>query len=67
MGAGVEYSFYPDWSVAVEYDHLFLGNELATFTTPAGVFAGTDRIHGDADLVMARINYRFGGPIIPKY
>jgi outer membrane immunogenic protein len=67
VGVGVEYSFYPDWSVAVEYDHIFIGNELVSFTTPAGAFAGTDRIHGDADLVMARINYRFGGPVIPKY
>jgi outer membrane immunogenic protein len=67
VGAGVEYSFYPNWSVAVEYDHIFIGNNLSTFTTPAGTFFGTDRIHGDADLIMARINYRFGGPVIPKY
>src|ERR1700739_3518619 len=49
VGAGVEYSFYPDWSVAVEYDHIFIGNNLSTFTTPAGTFFGTDRIRGDAD------------------
>jgi outer membrane immunogenic protein len=67
VGVGVEYSFYPNWSVGVEYDHIFISNELAPFTTPAGLFAGTDRIHGDADIVTARINYRFGGPIIPKY
>jgi outer membrane immunogenic protein len=67
VGAGVEYSFAPSWSVAVEYDHLFIGNNLSTFTTPAGTIFGTDRIHGDADLVTARINYRFGGPVIAKY
>jgi outer membrane immunogenic protein len=67
VGAGVEYSFYPNWSVAVEYDHIFIGNNLSTFTTPAGTFFGTDRIRGDAEIIMARINYRFGGPVIPKY
>jgi hypothetical protein len=37
-----------------------------------GVFFATDRINGDADLVMARINYRFGGwgggpPVAARY
>jgi outer membrane immunogenic protein len=67
IGTGLEYSFAPNWSAAVEYDHLFIGNNLSTFTTPAGAIFGTDRVHGDADLVTARVNYRFGGPVIPKY
>jgi outer membrane immunogenic protein len=68
VGAGVEFGFAPNWSLGVEYDHLFMGNKLATFTTPAtGLFFGTDRIRQDVDLVTARVNYRWGGPVIPKY
>jgi len=71
VGVGFEYGFAPNWSVGIEYDHLFLGNRTTTFTTPGGVFFATDRINGDADLVMARINYRFGGlggpPVAARY
>ena len=70
VGVGFEYGFAPNWSAAIEYDHLFLDNRTTTFTTPAGTFFAADRIRGDADLVTARINYRFGwggGPTIAKY
>jgi outer membrane immunogenic protein len=60
VGAGFEYGFAPNWSVGVEYNHIFLDSRDATFTTPGGVFFGTDRINGDVDMVMARVNYRFG-------
>jgi outer membrane immunogenic protein len=32
VGAGVEFSFAPNWSAAVEYDHLFVPNNVASFT-----------------------------------
>ncbi len=72
VGVGFEYGFAPNWSVGIEYDHLFLDNRTTTFTAPGGVFFATDRINGDADLVMARINYRFGGwgggpPVAARY
>jgi outer membrane immunogenic protein len=68
IGAGLEFSFAPNWSAAVEYDHLFVANGLTSFTSTAtGALVGTDRIHGDADMVTARINYRWGGPVISKY
>jgi outer membrane immunogenic protein len=67
VGVGLEYGFAPNWSVAVEYDHLFMGTRNATFTTPAGLFSATDRIRQDVDLVTARINFRWGGPVIAKY
>ena len=35
-GTGLEVSFAPNWSVGVEYDHLFMGNRNITF--PASVF-----------------------------
>jgi outer membrane immunogenic protein len=37
------------------------------FTTPAGVFFQIDRIRQDVDLVTARVNFRFGGPVIACY
>jgi outer membrane immunogenic protein len=67
IGVGLEYGFAPNWSVGVEYDHLFMQDKTLSFTNPAGVFVGTDRIRQDVDLVTARINYRFGGPVIGRY
>lgn len=67
VGAGIEFGFAPNWSVGVEYNHLFMQDRTHTFIDPAGVFVGSDRISQDADIVTARINYRFGGPVIAKY
>ncbi|MCK1335236.1 outer membrane immunogenic protein [Bradyrhizobium sp. LB1.3] len=73
VGVGFEYGFAQNWSVGLEYDHLFMGrhdvNLLATgLAAPAaGTFSRTERIGQDVDLITARINYRFGGPIIAKY
>jgi outer membrane immunogenic protein len=75
VGAGVEYGFFPGWSVAVEYDHLFMGSRNLTFSSlgivpgpaTAGVPVVIDRIRQDLDLVTVRVNYTFGGPAIAKY
>ena len=76
VGTGVEVGFAPNWSVAFEYDHLFMSNQ-GVGTTSAGVLAGipvgspfrTDTIRQDIDIVTARINYRFnwGGPYTGRY
>ena len=67
-GGGLEYGFTPNWSFAVEYDHIFLGARDLTFT-PAGVPATqvVERIKQDVDVVTARVNYRWGGPVVAKY
>jgi outer membrane immunogenic protein len=73
VGVGLEYGFTPNWSVGLEYDHLFMGGRDVTLTAtgvlaaPAGAPVRTDRIGQDVDLITARINYRFGGPVIAKY
>jgi outer membrane immunogenic protein len=67
VGAGVEYGFAPNWSAAVEYDHLFMGTNNYALVTPAGVNFRNDDIRQDADLVTVRVNYRFGGPIVARY
>ena len=70
VGVGLEYGFTPNWSVAVEYDHLFMGDRTDTFTSvvaPVGAFSRFEKINQDVDLITARINYRWGGPVIAKY
>jgi outer membrane immunogenic protein len=67
VGVGLEYGFAPNWSVGIEYDHLFMQDRTTNFNFPAGGFAFNERIRQDVDLVTARINYKFGGPIIGKY
>jgi outer membrane immunogenic protein len=66
-GVGVEYGFTPNWSVAVEYDHLFMGNRDINFVVPGGVLSTVVNVRQDVDLITARINYRFGGPVIARY
>lgn len=67
VGAGAEFSFAPNWSFGVEYNHLFLGDRDIDFTTAAGVFSSNSIIRQDVDVVTARINYRWGGPVVAKY
>jgi outer membrane immunogenic protein len=74
IGGGIEFGFAPNWSVGVEYDHLFMGtrNVNATavstnFGSTAGAFSATDRIRQDVDLATVRVNYRWGGPLVAKY
>ena len=70
VGAGVEYMMAPNWIVGVEYRYTDLGR--ASVTVPAGVFPAA---HGDAfgsadyrtNDVRARVNYKFGGPVVAKY
>ncbi|MEH2499696.1 outer membrane immunogenic protein [Bradyrhizobium sp. AZCC 1678] len=70
VGAGIEFGFAPNWSVGVEYNHLFMQDRTHTFVDPTGAFVGNDRITQDVDIVTARINYRFGGfgaPVAARY
>ncbi|SDS33848.1 outer membrane protein [Bradyrhizobium canariense] len=67
VGTGIEFSFAPNWSVAVEYDHLFMGNPNVTFPTSAIAVTRSDNIRQDVDMGTVRLNYRFGGPVIAKY
>jgi outer membrane immunogenic protein len=67
VGTGLEVSFAPNWSVGVEYDHLFMGNPNITFP-PSGIAVGrTDNIGQGIDMGTVHVNYRWGGPVIAKY
>jgi len=61
VGAGLEFGFAPNWSVGVEYDHLFMGNRTISLTAPGGLLFESERIRQDVDMGLVRLNYRFGG------
>jgi outer membrane immunogenic protein len=63
VGVGFEYAFAPSWSLGFEYDHLFMGNN--DVVSNAGFIA--DHIKEDVDLFTARVNYKFGGPVVARY
>jgi len=62
VGAGVDVGFAQNWSLGVEYNHIFLGDRDNTFITPYGYTAeGADRISQDVDMALVRLNYKLGG------
>ena len=61
VGTGIEFGFAPNWSVGVEYDHLFMGNNAVTFPASAIAVTRSDNIRQDVDMGTVRVNYRFGG------
>jgi outer membrane immunogenic protein len=73
IGAGIEFGFAPNWSVGIEYDHMFLGTRDVTSTgvgnagIPVGGFSATDRISQSVDMGLVRLNYRWGAPVVAKY
>jgi outer membrane immunogenic protein len=68
VGTGIEFGFAPNWSVAVEYDHLFLGKSSVTLNSAAtGLPTRVDSISQGVDLGTVRVNYRWGGPVVAKY
>ena len=72
VGAGLEFGFAPNWSVGVEYDHIFLGSRDVTFIgagnfNTLGVATRTEHIGQNVDMGLVRLNYRWGGPLIAKY
>ncbi len=67
VGAGLEFGFAPNWSVGVEYDHMFMGTKSINANTPGGVFSATDSISQGVDVGTVRLNYRFGGPVVARY
>lgn len=67
VGTGIEFGFAPNWSVAVEYDHLFMGNPSVTFPATNIAVSRSDNIRQDVDMGTVRVNYRFGGPVVARY
>ena len=61
VGAGIEYGFARNWSVAVEYDHLFMGTNSVAFPASAIAVTRSDNISQEVDMGTIRVNYRVGG------
>ena len=66
VGVGFEYGFAQNWSFGVEYDHIFESRHGVTFTGGGVAVTGCSS-GGDTDLVLGRLNYMFGGPVVAKY
>ncbi len=70
VGVGGEFAFTRNWSFALEYDHLFMGDNTVRMTNDPFFIAQMSHntnIRQDVDMITARINYRFGGPVVAKY
>ena len=68
IGTGIEFGFAPNWSVAFEYDHIFMGNHNVTLNAVGtNLLSRVDNIHQDVDMATVRVNWRWGGPVIAKY
>jgi outer membrane immunogenic protein len=67
VGVSVDYGFAPNWSLGLNYDHLFMGSRPNLFVAtrlafdPVGFLTQRQVINQDINLVTVRINYRFGG------
>ncbi|MCL2713483.1 MAG: outer membrane beta-barrel protein [Alphaproteobacteria bacterium] len=53
IGVGLDVGFSPNWTVGLEYNHLFLGSK--------------DDVRQDVDVGLVRLNYRFGGPVVARW
>src|SRR3569833_1369043 len=62
IGAGLEYGFAPNWSVGVDFNHIFLQDKNVTFA----LVPSTDRIRQDVDMGLVCLNYKFGGPRLDR-
>ena len=56
VGVGFEYGFAPNWSVGLEYDHLFMGdaNNTFNFVAPLAGVVLNNRVSQDVDSHLAR-------------
>ena len=68
VGAGLEVGFAPNWSVGVEYDHIFLDRKNFDLVVNS-VYGGGVRPSGAAqqniDMGLVRLNYKFTAWSLP--
>jgi outer membrane immunogenic protein len=64
IGAGLEYAFTPNWSIAAQYNYVDLGDKDVYFPN-ADLFGS---ISQELHLLTVRLNYRFGGggPVVAR-
>jgi outer membrane immunogenic protein len=66
VGVGFEWMFTPNWSLWVEWDHIFGDDKVIVFTpVGGGAVVFTPDVRRDFDKVLVGINWRFGGASSP--
>ena len=66
-GGGFEWKMHANWSLWVEYDHIFRRTDALLFRGLGGATSFTEIVRRDFDKVLFGINYRFGGPVVARY
>ncbi len=61
-GGGIEYAFFDNWVVGVEYQHISLNSELQCGIPGDCTSASSDNryVSGSSDIVRGRLSYKFG-------
>jgi len=63
VGTGLEIGFAPNWSVGIEYNHIFMDKQDLSW----GLTTVKNTVRADMDVGLVRLNYRFGGPVVARY
>jgi len=66
IGAGLEFGLAQNWTLGVEYNHIFLSGRGVDMNYVGGGF-DTYPVKQDIDMALVRLNYKFGGPVVAKY
>jgi len=70
VGVGLDVGFAPNWSVGVEWNHIFQSGHDVTFNSVDATGPISDKgraTRQDIDMALVRLNYRFGGPVVARY
>lgn len=66
LGAGVEYAMTANWIVGLEYDYISLNAKSYNVGGAGGSYV-FDVKPRDIHAVLARVSYKFGGPVVARY
>jgi outer membrane immunogenic protein len=66
VGAGWEYGFTRNWIVGLEYDYAAFETKVYQLGTTLGVYS-FDAKPRDIQSVVARVSYKFSGPLVARY
>jgi outer membrane immunogenic protein len=66
-GGGFEWKILLNWSLWVEYDHMFRRTDTLVYSGIGGAASFQETVRRDFDKVLFGINYRFGGPVVARY
>jgi len=73
VGAGLDIGFAPNWSIGVEYNHIFLSDRNVNYISSAEYLAVSGKPYfdfrnkPDVDMALVRLNYKFGVPAAARY